>query len=114
MGTNLLNLSPFYLDKRTRRGARLRLLRLAFQSFTLLAQCFCLFDPNLPLQLVTAVTSGSPFGFLADSLREGSCLKSVRLIHLTMSGFQGTLVCLATPDFLRKLSATCITFCFAL
>ena len=95
MGTNLLNLSPFYLDGRTHRGARLRLLRLAFGSPHAACALFAaLLTPNLPLRRVTAVISGSPFGFLAETLPGGSSLKSVLLPILRLSAFPGTFTVL--------------------
>jgi hypothetical protein len=97
--------SPFFYDEAITAG---------LPAFTLLSRCVLLFDPYLPLQPVTVVTFGSPFGFLAESFREGSCLKSFVLIHLAMSGFQGTDIRLATHTFHRKLPATCVTICLTL
>ena len=71
MGTNLLNLFPSFLDKRTCRGARLRLFRLASLHSRRFRLVSCFLTQNHPLQPVTAAISGSPFGFLADSFLEG-------------------------------------------
>lgn len=110
MGTNLLNLFPSFLDKRTCRGARLRLLRLAIGIQRCLRFASCSSDPDLSLQPFTTVTSGSPFEILADPFRERSCPKSLRLFHLAMDVLSGYFHCLATGDFHRKLPATCVTF----
>ena len=87
MGTNLLNLFPFFLDKRTCHGVRLRLLR------PVIWLCFRLRFVSAPdpEPSITTCYSGNfrlsfrfPFGFLPG----GSNLKSVLLFILRFPAFR--------------------------
>lgn len=99
MGTNLLNLSPSFLDKRTCRGARLRLFRLAGEHRFRLRFLFCIPGPK---PSITACYSGNfrlSFRSPCGNLPGGSCQKSVRLSHLAMACFPGYSHRLSACDF---------------
>ena len=103
MGTNLLNLSPSFLVKRTWLGARLRLLWLVIRH----SRCLRFVpapDPYLPLQPFTVATFGSPFGILADPFREwvAQVLRAVSPCGGWLSGYSLRLATLVSiENFLR-------------
>jgi len=89
MGTNLLNLSPS-----SQTSELVVVPGYGYYGWPFCADAACalslLFDPYLPLQLFTAVTSGSPFEILADSFREEVALSPCCFPILRCSCFQGT------------------------
>jgi hypothetical protein len=96
MGTNLLNLFPSSQTSELVVVPGYGYLA-GHAAVTPLAHCFLLsVDPDLPLQLVTAVTFGSPFEILADSFPEGVAISPAGCSHLAMKWLPGYFRCLAT------------------